>query len=429
MWKSVNLPVALGACLIMFSTKLCAFNDAEHELAAKYFNEFAEFCKKGDGILWPIKSCRPTMFVDPASRAAMLNTADPEKKFAKIGVIYSGQLPSDLPIANTSIRWAGESRTVLIWPLATEQRARLALFIHESFHGIQDDLGLPSSGAANAHLDDEQARVFLRLEWRALARALLANDDKSRRAAILAALSFREKRFTLFSTAMKEEAAMEVHEGLAEYTGIALAYVSDSRNHAAAQLARGEKSPALSRSFAYFSGPAYGLLLDSENPKWRLDIAKVPDLAMMLRRSLRLETVAAPTEAMVAEYGGIEIRAEEKQRAEKQAKRISDIRARFVDGSTLRLPLKNMQFEMNPQSIFNMPDGSQYHETLKVRDDWGEILVKQGALIVGWKELRAVAPPGINVVETDAWVLKLKPGWALSASGASYQVQLITPNP
>jgi hypothetical protein len=428
MWKPLHLHIALGACLIICSTKLVAFSDAEHELATKYFNEFAEFCKNGDGTLWPVKACRPTIFVDPASRAAMLNTVDPEKKFKKNGAVYSGQLPSDLPIANTSIRWAGESRTALIWPLPTEKRARLALFVHESFHGIQTDLGLPASGAANAHLDDEQARLLLRLEWRALARALLANDDKSCRAAILAALSFREKRSMMFATAAKEEAAMEAHEGLAEYTGIALGYAGDARNQAAVQLARGEQSPALSRSFAYFSGPAYGLLLDLERPKWRLDIAKTPDLAMMLKRSLRLETVTVATEAMVAEYGGIEIRAEEKQRAEKQAKRIADIRARFVDGPTLRLPLMNMKFDFNPSNVFNLPDGSQYHETLKVRDDWGEIQVKQGALMVDWKELHVVAPPGINVVETDAWVLKLKPGWAIMTNGAGYQVQIAAPN-
>jgi hypothetical protein len=423
--------VSLGLCigLILFSTNLYAFADADHKLAAKYFDEITAFCKKSDATLWPVKACRPTVFVEPASRSAMLNTIDPDKKFSNAGEIFTGQLPLNLPAANTSIVWGEQKITMLLWPLPAEQRARLALFAHESFHGIQCDLGLPVSGAANAHLDDEQARILLRLEWRALAKALLAGDVKSRHAALQVALSFREKRSSKFATAAKEEAAMEAHEGLAEYTGIALGYAGDARNQAAALLARGEKSPALSRSFAYFSGPAYGLLLDIESPKWRLEIAKAPDLAMMLKRSLRLEAVAVLTEAMLIEYGGIQIRAEEKQRAKKQATRIADIRARFVDGPTLRLPLKNPQFDMNPQNIFNMPDGPQYHETLKVRDEWGEIQVKQGALNVNWKELRVLAPPGVSVVETDAWVLKLKPGWTLLVNGEHYQVETTTLKP
>jgi hypothetical protein len=421
----VSLVLCIG--LILFNTNLYAFSAADHKLAAKYFDEITAFCKKSDATLWPVKACRPTVFVEPASRSAMLNSIDPDKKFTNAGEIFIGQLPLNLPVANTSIVWGEQKITMLIWPLPTEQRARLALFAHESFHGIQSDLGLTASGATNAHLDDEQARVMLRLEWRALAKALLASDGKSRRAALQAALSFREKRFAQFSTAAKEEAAMEAHEGLAEYTGIALAYEADARSQAVAQLGRGEKSPALSRSFAYFSGPAYGLLLDATGTQWRREIAKAPDLAMMLKRVARIETVASLTDELLAEYGGVEIRADEQKRAELQAKRIADIRARFVDGPTLKLPLKNMQFEMNPQNIFNMPDGSQYHETLKVRDEWGEIQIMQGAFIVAWKELRVSAPSTMpsftGSIEAESWRLTLRPDWWLVKNGAGYQAE------
>jgi hypothetical protein len=427
MRRSRQLSLLLSVYLIFLPTRLYAFSEEEQKLAAKYFSEFAEFCQKSDRTLWPIGMCRPTIFAEPGSRAAMLDSPDPERKFTKAGGIFSGQLPLSLPIANTSVTWAGQLRTMLMWPLPNEQRARLALYAHESFHGIQNDLGLPVAGVANAHLDDEQARVLLRLEWRALARALQSNEDVSRRAAVRAALSFREKRFAQYSTAAKEEAAMELHEGLAEYTGIALAYGRDARAQVVTQFTQGEQSSTLSRSFAYFSGPAYGLLLDAESAAWRQEISKQLDLAMMLKDRLQFDVIAAPTQEMLAEYSGSVIRAEERQRAEKQIKRVADIRTRLVDGATLRLPLKNMQFEMNPQNIFNLPDGSQYHETLKVSDDWGEIRVMKGALIVGWKELRVAAPTSAGSTQTDAWILKLKPSWILAVSGENYQAQVSTP--
>ena len=44
--------------------------------------------------------------------------------------------------------------------------------LHELFHRIQPDLGLMTISGNNAHLDTVEGRVWLRLEWRALARAL-----------------------------------------------------------------------------------------------------------------------------------------------------------------------------------------------------------------------------------------------------------------
>ena len=51
-------------------------------------------------------------------------------------------------------------------------RHRREFMLHELFHRIQPDLGLITLSGQNAHLDTVEGRVWLRLEWRALARAL-----------------------------------------------------------------------------------------------------------------------------------------------------------------------------------------------------------------------------------------------------------------
>src|SRR5438046_7411128 len=91
----------------------------------------------------------------------------------------------------------------------------------ELWHRVQNEIGFPSSGAANNHLDSRDGRVWLQLEWRALAAALTSRG-KQRRRAITDALLFRAYRRTIFPQAASQEREMEMHEGLAEYTGVTL---------------------------------------------------------------------------------------------------------------------------------------------------------------------------------------------------------------
>jgi phage tail protein X len=59
------------------------------------------------------------------------------------------------------------------------------------------------------------------MEWRALERAL-RQTGPARSAAIADALLFRTYRRTLFPDSAKNENALELNEGLAEYTGVRL---------------------------------------------------------------------------------------------------------------------------------------------------------------------------------------------------------------
>jgi hypothetical protein len=83
---------------------------------------------------------------------------------------------------------------------------------HEMWHRVQNDIGFPASGAANDHLDSRDGRVWLQLEWRALAKALSVRGEQRRRA-IADALLFRAYRRTIFPNAAAQEREMEMHEG------------------------------------------------------------------------------------------------------------------------------------------------------------------------------------------------------------------------
>jgi hypothetical protein len=68
------------------------------------------------------------------------------------------------------------------------------------------------------------------------------------------------------------------------------------------------------RSFAYTSGPGYGLLLDERLPGWRAKVSTQTDLAKLLGSTLKGQvSVSAETRAVY--YGASQIRLAEAERA------------------------------------------------------------------------------------------------------------------
>src|SRR5713226_2210476 len=137
-------------------------------------------------------------------------------------------------------------------------------------------------------LDTRDGRLWLQLEWRALAAALTSRG-KQRRRAIADALLFRAYRRAIFPQAASEECEMELHEGLAEYTGVKLSgstnlaqYVVDKN------LKEATSNQTFVRSFAYATGPAYGILLDGTGTNWRKGLKKDDDLGLLLQERLAI---------------------------------------------------------------------------------------------------------------------------------------------
>lgn len=360
--------------------------------------EFETICRADDGKLWGRSLCGPVVLVDPVTRAAVAS-AD--------GRVFETKIPESIGIANTSVDWEGRTWTMVMWPLPKDAGARRRLLAHESFHRVQKDLGFPSTGPSNAHLDTADARYWMRLEWRALARAL--DRRASRRAARQAvedALAFRAARRALTASAAEEERLLEMHEGLAEHTGFALWEPRLASRVAAIveQLTRSEKSDSYVRSFAYQSGPAWGAVIELRNPRWTRSLKATDDLGEIARRAWNAH---APRPPRVARYDGASIRAEEDARAEKKRQEKAALRAKFVDGPVLTLPLGQIQIVFDPNRVQPFDDLGTVYASLEITDAWGKIVAKDGALVTSdWKRL--VVPLG-----GEGHTLTLNEGWAI----------------
>ncbi len=415
-----------GALLVPLAFASIRAQEAPIDLAeARRAFEAAERASDLDGgALWGTSLYGPLFLVDPGSRFVVANGPDPEGILHEEGGSWVGTLPEEINPANTAVEWAGQRWTMVLWPTPTIPHARNRLLLHELFHRIQDDVGLAAGNPPNAHLDTRDGRIWMRLEMRALAEAL-THRGGSRAASIRDALDFRARRRSLFPDAAAEEDALERNEGMAEYTGLVLSGLPADvlADRAAVDLEWREASESFSRSFAYATGPAYGLLLDESGRPWRQALVRGATVGELLEEAYDTEAPRVPAEGRIAWYNGERVIAIETAREQGRLAREADLRGRFVDGPVLELaPGAEFSFSFDPNDAVNLEGLGTVYGSSRVTDVWGILEVDSGgALFLRNPEglfsgLIVPVPAGVSGPPTagDGWRLDLAEGWELA---------------
>jgi len=396
-------------------------------LAHRYFEQARALAEVDGGRLWGKNLYGPMLFVDPATRAIVANQGDRGKTLRPQRDLWVGTLPPKYGIAKTALVWNGIKWTMVIWPLPDDRYARGRLLMHELFHRIQEDLGLPMADPDNPHLATRDGRIWLRLEWRALREALIRGGEQRQRV-MVDALVFRAYRYRLFPKAADTERCMELNEGLAEYTGLRLSGLPTDvlADRAAVQLTQQEQQPSFVRSFAYASGPAYGILLDGSGLNWRHELSSKSDLVKLLASALKIELPngeAREARRRAERYDGDRVIAAETQREQSRQHMQANFRSRFIDGPVLELPATNdVRYTFNPQAVEVLErGGGTVYLTARVTDAWGVLTVTSGGVLLvrdangrvkGW---RVPAPPDPHKqpLHGDGWSLESAKGWTL----------------
>jgi hypothetical protein len=402
--------------------------------AIKALNEWARICGPDGTLLWGKSLCGPMLLVNPATRFAIANAPDPEGKFQKYDDVYIGAFPERFTPSNTSIRWGQQEWAMVMLPLPIDPFQRLALLAHESFHRIQPSLGLSASDAPDPSLDTESGRVWLRLELRALARALRSTGVMGHQSAVDAML-FEMYRDRLCPGTAGMEAAMERQEGLAEYTGvfIALRETHEDISREARVIEAFEDSNSFARSFGYATGPALGLLLDRYANDWRGRVASAPSLDSMLVSALHIQAPehlqqAAKNRAVL--YGYTAVVNAEREREERHRAFLRELTGKFLEGPTLDFPTApEMTRNFNPQTLVPFPPHGTYYPTGTFAANWGKLQVESGGALVAPdnRSLRVPAPtdPEARPVRGPGWILQIAPGWTIRPSGNPGSFKLV----
>jgi hypothetical protein len=375
--------------------------------AHEFFKEAHAVCERDAGRLWGVTICMPMVIGD--ARTQTIATSQPPPDAPR---------PNLIGLLNGPIQWGDTMWAALMWDtVATKPpHIRSGMLIHESFHIVQMRLGLGVGTTAAEHLDSLDGRYWMRLEWRALARALRESGE-ARVLAIREALAFRHARHARFPDMVESERALEINEGLASYTQAVLPAPSETEAIAGAidELTAAEEGESFVRTFAYASGPAYGLLLDAASPGWTRKVRASDELSTLLMRALAIQPVADAA-AAAERYRGVQLRAAEEQREQQRRARIAALRRQFVDGPVLVMPGGGGGLS-NSLGAIVIPDvGTIYFGAYRMKGEWGTLEADKGVLVATDGRSRRLPAPAQRdevTLEGDGWTVKAAAGWII----------------
>jgi len=385
----------------------------DQQRAQEYFKEAQALCERDGGRLWGVSLCGPMVIADAATGTIATNQPAPP-----------GDRPRALGFVNAPVQWGGTTWVAYVWQMIPkdDRTVRGGLFMHELFHRIQGGLGLtsempkmPPGSGENAHLDSLEGRYWMRLEWRALARALGASGA-ARISAIADVLAFRAARHQRFPGAALDEHADEIIEGIATYTQYVTASETsqDAIRQAVAGLAGAETGTSFVQTFAYASGAGYGLLLDALSPGWHRKFTGARDFGELL--SAAAGVTAAPDAAAAAlTHDGASLRAAEEQRDRDQQAIIAELRRRYVDGPVLVVPRAGSGM-VNNMGATVIPGAGTVYRALATKGAWGFFDAKDGAMIsVDGDSVSLPAPVVVDAttLKGDGWTATVGPGWTV----------------
>ncbi len=426
--------LCLFLLIIGFNSKISAQNDSLDLIKASgYFQEARTLSDKDNGNLWGIKLYGPILLVNPETHFVIANDQDSAGYLKKNGEVFSGQLPSEINIANTSLTFNGTKWTMLVWPLPENQLQRKILMMHELFHRIQDKLNLPMNNPSSNHLDKIDGRILFRMEWKELVEALQAKGEE-RTVHIRNAVLLNKYRKEIYPGADTLESQLELNEGVAEYTGFKLCGEPEDSiiSFWAQRINLGEKIPSFVRSFAYITGPMYCYLLDDSGKNWRDKISKIkslPDLlaedtSIKFKDSIKIEALnyyAANKDTMIMNF--------ELKRDKKMQAQTAYYKEKFFHKPVILIHLVDMNVQFDPRNLVPIDSIGTVYPTIRITDNWGILTVIHNAFLASdWRAVIVSLPEkfeytaGSETINSEDWTLELKKGWTLKrlANNESY---------
>ncbi len=419
--------------LLLLSMQLTSFAQSEltTEKAATYFQKIKAICSKDNGSLWGVNMWVPTLFIDYETRNLIANEQDGTNAFSLEDGVYTGIFPDNKIIANSITNLNDKKWVMVIAPLPDDSYIRNQLVIHEMFHYIQDELDLtPEGGYENNHMDEMDARVCLKLEWAALNKAILADNDIEKKAALSDAFIFRAYRRLLYPQAELSENRFEMHEGLPEYTSHKLC--TNSKEEFKEKLLQMAKfawnKESYVRSFGYYSGFAYAYFLDGSN--WQKKLTADTDLAVLVQKFYNITLPKAIEKAQSERrdlYGYQEIYNAELALKQKKDELFAANKKKFEDGSTLVLSLQAPNVGFNPNNLQAFGDKGTIYPNITLIDTWGSLIVQEGGCLLASSWMQAVVSAeniviNENEIKGSGWELTLNNGYRIVQEGKSYKL-------
>jgi hypothetical protein len=406
------------------------------EKATQYFKEVEEICNRDNGKLWGKNLYGPLMFIDRVSRKIIANKQDNEGLLKLKDGVYDGIFPKEQIINNTVINYGGTLFGVAPLPNEEDSYRIRTRAIHCLFHSFQNGEGIKPSVFNLANMDKKEARLWIKLEWKALRKAINSTGDE-KQLAIRDALIFRNTSRDLYSKNAPEETRFENYEGLATFT-----YTLISANSTEEYLARILENldrvytfNTYARSYGSIHGALYATLLYEKGFDFKSVRSDTVDLGNKVKELYKIGLPAIPRDvagSLALNYGIDAIYKEEEQRMAQIKESIHERISTFTEMPVVFLELESPYFDFEPEDIRSLDTLGMLYNSMRVSDNWGKLTVDAGGCLVSnnFKYLRITAKgfkEERNRITGEGWHLILNSDWELVEVNENYFVRKFMP--
>lgn len=406
------------------------------ENASKYFKSIEEICNRDNGKLWGKNIYGPVMFVDRTNRRIISNYPDEEGLLKEKDGIYSGLYPKELIVNNSPVVFGRTEFAMVPLPVEEDEYRIKSRAIHGLFHRFQETIGIPPATFNENNMDEKEARLWIKLEWKALRKALNSKGEERLRA-LRDALVFRGSNRELYQKYAIEENRFENYEGLATFTFIKLCSVSEEefRSKMLEYLDRIYSMPSYARSYGYIHGALYASLINDAGFDFQQIKTDTLDLGNQAREMYKIELPPICRDiagSLALSYDVDVINREEENRLSEIQERLHKLTSTFTEKTVVYLELESPYFDFEPENIHPLDTLGTLYSAMRVSDNWGKLTVDKGGCLVSnnYKYLRITAKgfkEDKNKISGEGWNLDLNDGWELIEVEQNHFLRKITP--
>jgi hypothetical protein len=239
---------------------------------------------------------------------------------------------------------------------------------------------------------------------------------------IRSALVFRWARFQRYPGADSTENALDINEGIAEYTGMMMS--GRPADSLVAHFVRKNQTllagASFIRTFSYRNIPIYGYLLYQKDRRWNLKINGSTQLTAFFATAFRIvpsQNPEAEAARLQLQYGGQKILLEEDARETEIKERTARFKVLLVDGPVMVIPFQRKRASFDTRVIFTLEDYGTVYPVMEATDVWGLLKVERvgGLMSPDGSKVTLTAPVSVegHVVKGEGWVLTLAPGFVV----------------
>lgn len=406
------------------------------EKAIKYFNKIEAACNRDNGKLWGKNLYGPVMLIDRNSRKIFTNLKDSQGILKEKDGIYTGTFPKELIINNTPVYFGGTLFAMAPLPQEEDEYRIITRAIHGLFHCYQESIGFISSGYNTANMDEKNARLWIKLEWKALRKAI-NSEGEEQNLAIRDALIFKGADREFYPKYVSDEIKFESYEGLATFTYILLSTSSPEENKTRLMeyLDRIYSIQSYARSYGFIHGALYANLLYQKGFDFKTIKSENVDLVKLVKElyDIQLPEVCRDVAGSLALNYDIEsIRNEEAKRDAEIQERIHRQISIFIEKPVVFFELESPYFDFEPEDIHSMDTLGTIYSKIRISDNWGKLTVEKGGCLVSnnLKYLRITAK-GLkedkNRFEGEGWHLILNDEWEAVPVNQNYFIRRLIP--